>query len=110
LLLAAQAAAQAQGLQDPTRPPAQAQLAAHPGEAVAASNGPQLQSVLVSREPGGRQVAVIDGETVRLGETFHGARLVRMTQAEVELVRGRERHVLKLNAPPDAEASPAVKR
>jgi MSHA biogenesis protein MshK len=109
LLLAAQAAAQAQGLQDPTRPPAQAQLA-RPGEAVAAPSGPQLQSVLIARAPGGRQVAVIDGETVRLGDTFHGARLVRMTQGEVELVRGRERQVLKLNAPPAAETSSAFKR
>jgi MSHA biogenesis protein MshK len=107
LLLAAQAA-QAQGLQDPTRPPAQ--LEARPGEAVAAPSGPQLQSVLIAREPGGRQVAVIDGETVRLGDTFHGARLVRMTQGEVELVRGRERQVLKLNAPPAGGSSPVFKR
>jgi MSHA biogenesis protein MshK len=109
MLLAAQAG-QAQGLPDPTRPPAQAQLAARLGEAVAAPSGPQLQSVLIAREPGGRQVAVIDGETVRLGDTFHGARLVRMTQGEVELVRGRERQVLKLNAPPAAGTSPAVER
>jgi MSHA biogenesis protein MshK len=109
-LCVACAAAQAQGLQDPTRPPAQAQLAARPGEAAAAPAGPQLQSVLIAREPGGRRVAVIDGETVRLGETFHGARLVRLAQGEVELVRGRERQVLKLNAPPAAELGPAAKR
>lgn len=98
VLLLAHAGAQAQGLRDPTRPPAQ--LLSRGGDAAAASGAPQLQSVLIGREPGGRRVAVIDGETVRLGETFRGARLVRMTQGEVELARGRERQVLKLNAPP----------
>ncbi|TFW30978.1 hypothetical protein [Massilia horti] len=94
-LLAVQLAAQAQALQDPTRPPAN--LAAYAG-AQAVSSGPQLQSVLISREPGGRHIAVIDGETVRLGEQFQGARLVRVTQTEVELLRGRQRQVLKLNS------------
>ncbi|MFL6675352.1 MAG: hypothetical protein ACJ8LG_18920 [Massilia sp.] len=105
-LLAAQL--HAQELQDPTRPPAQ--LLARAGGAAAVSNEPQLQSVLIAREPGGRHVAVIDGETVRLGETFRGARLVRMTQSEVELVRGRERRVLKLNPPPAADAAAPVRR
>jgi MSHA biogenesis protein MshK len=53
---------------------------------------------LTAREPGGRQVAVIDGETVRLGASFHGAVLVRMTDTEVELRRGANRQVLKLFA------------
>jgi MSHA biogenesis protein MshK len=104
VLLGAYGAAQAQPLRDPTRPPAQllAARAAAPG-ATAASSAPQLQSVLIGRQAGGRQVAVIDGETVRLGDSFHGARVVRMTQTEVELVRGRERQVLKLAA---GEAAP----
>jgi MSHA biogenesis protein MshK len=74
--------------------------------------GPQLQSVLIAPGPGGRQVAVIDGETVRVGETFRGARVVRMTQNEVELVRGREHQVLKLNPSAQAAAGSisAVKR
>lgn len=98
----------AQDLQDPTRPPAR--LLAGAAGAAAVSNEPQLQSVLIAREPGGRRVAVIDGETVRLGETFRGARVVRMTQSEVELMRGRERRVLKLNAAPAAEAASPVQR
>jgi MSHA biogenesis protein MshK len=93
--LLAQASATAQGLQDPTRPPVQ--LVARAGGPLATPTGPQLQSVLIASGAGGRQVAVIDGETVRLGETFHGARVVRMTQSEVELARGRERQILKLN-------------
>jgi MSHA biogenesis protein MshK len=105
LLLAAQMPARAQDLQDPTRPPTR--FAPRAGGTAAASNLPQLQSVLIAREAGGRQVAVIDGETVRLGQSFHGAKLVRMTQTEVELVRGRERQVLKLYAPAAmAAASP----
>lgn len=94
VLLAVQA--QAQELQDPTRPPAQfSPHAAGPTR----SDAPQLQSVLVARESGGRKVAVIDGETVRPGESFRGARVARITQNEVELVRGSERQVLKLFTP-----------
>ena len=97
LLLAAQAGAHAQALQDPTRPPGQ--FAARDGAGPALSAQPQLQSVLIARAAGGRRVAVIDGETVRLGDSFRGARVVRVTQAEVELARGRERQVLKLYGP-----------
>ncbi|CAH0289913.1 hypothetical protein SRABI118_04040 [Massilia sp. Bi118] len=86
--------AQAETLQDPTRPPALA-IAVNNAPA-AASAGPRLQSILVAREPGGRHLAVIDGETVRLGEQFRGARLVRIGDNEVELVRGTERQVLRL--------------
>jgi MSHA biogenesis protein MshK len=93
LLVAGGAGAQA--LQDPTKPPAGATpLAAGP----LAAGGPQLQSILIARAAGGRHVAVIDGETVRLGETFHGAKVARIGENEVELVRGRERQVLRLYA------------
>jgi MSHA biogenesis protein MshK len=89
----------AQGLQDPTKPPAAATpVAAGP---IAASAGPQLQSILIAREAGGRHVAVIDGETVRLGERFHGAKVARIGENEVELVRGTERQVLRLYADAD---------
>jgi MSHA biogenesis protein MshK len=99
--------AHAQGLQDPTRPPAQ--LDARAG--AIAFGGPQLQSVLIAPGPGGRQVAVIDGDTVRLGDTWRGARVVRMSQSEIELVRGREHQVLKLNpSVPSGGAISAVKR
>ena len=99
-LLAAGAlgAAHAQPLADPTRPPA---ILSRPPAGAAASApaaGPVLQSVLIARHAGGRQVAVIDGETVRLGGAFHGAVLVRMNETEVELQRGSTRQVLKLFA------------
>jgi MSHA biogenesis protein MshK len=99
LLFAAGAHAQAQGqaLRDPTRPPAAAALSSGAGQA-SPSSGPRLQSILVAREAGGRRLAVIDGETVRPGEQFHGARVARIGDNEVELVRGGERQVLRLYA------------
>jgi MSHA biogenesis protein MshK len=103
VLAAATGPAAAQALQDPTRPPAAPSAA---GSAAAA--GPQLQSVLIGRAPGGRRVAVSDGETVRQGESFRGARLTRVGESEVELVRGRERQVLRLYAQAAAPALPAT--
>jgi MSHA biogenesis protein MshK len=101
--LLACASAVAQPLQDPTRPPANL-LARQAGEgsaatAAAPARGPQLQSVLIARHPGGRHVAVIDGETLRLGELYKGARVTRIEQHAVELMRGRTRQVLTLHAP-----------
>jgi MSHA biogenesis protein MshK len=104
MLLFVAAHAHAEVLQDPTRPAAGAFVSsAAPG---AAANGPRLQSILVGREAGGRHLAVIDGETVRLGEQFHGARVTRIGDNEVELVRGGERQVLRLYAPETAGMTP----
>jgi MSHA biogenesis protein MshK len=100
-----QACAHAQSLPDPTRP----MLAASAAEgSMEGGAGPQLQSVLIARQPGGRHVAVIDGDTVRLGETYKGARVARITPNEVELVRGKDRQVLRLLSL--EEPSPSVKR
>lgn len=95
----AHGAAAAQALSDPTRPPASVYMPAPDPAAPQASQEPQLQSVLIARHQGGRHVAVIDGQTVRLGESFRGARVVRMTQNEVELADGKRRRVLRLYAP-----------
>lgn len=89
-------AAVAQVLQDPTRPPASLLGAAKGAPGTAAPQGPHLQSILIARTPGGRHVAVIDGETVRLGDSFRGARVERMTQTEVVLSKGGKKQVLKL--------------
>lgn len=94
--LAAAAQSVAGPLSDPTRPPP----ALDGSRAQGAGDGlPRLQSVLIAPRAGGRHVAVIDGETVRLGDSFRGARVVRMTPFEVVLVRGRERQVLRMDAP-----------
>jgi MSHA biogenesis protein MshK len=99
ILCLAQANGHAEGLQDPTRPPPL--LAPRADGTTGSSRGPQLQSVLIARQPGGRHVAVIDGDTVRLGDSYKGARVTRIAQTEVELVRGGERQVLKLPSPTD---------
>lgn len=93
--------AAAQALQDPTRPPAGAMAVASAPSA--AASGPQLQTILIGRGPGGRHLAVIDGETVRPGDTFRGARVARIAENEVELANGRERRVLRLYAPEAAK-------
>ncbi len=93
--------AAAQALADPTRPPAALDASRLDG---AGDGLPRLQSVLISPRAGGRHVAVIDGETVRLGGSFRGARVARMTENQVELVRGRERQVLRLD-PVDSTAA-----
>jgi MSHA biogenesis protein MshK len=90
--------AAAQALQDPMRPPASMIAPASGTAAAASSAAPQLQTILIGRAPGGRHLAVIDGETVRPGDDFRGARVARIADNEVELVRGRERQVLRLAA------------
>jgi MSHA biogenesis protein MshK len=97
-------AAVAQGVSDPTRPPAAALLDTGPAGIAAVPAGPVLQSVLISLRPSGRRVAVISGQTVRQGERFGDAVLVRMTSTEVVLRRGRELQTLKLSTTPDADA------
>lgn len=89
-------AAFAQALQDPTRPPASLMASVNGAQGSAAPDGPQLQSILIARTPGGRHVAVIDGETVRPGDSFRGAKVERMTQTEVVLSKGGKKQVLRL--------------
>lgn len=112
-LLASGGLAAAQALQDPTRPPASLiQRATGGPDAVAAAapkKAPRLQSVLIARQPGGRHVAVIDGETLRLGDSFQGARVTRIEADEVELSRGNGRQILKLHAAMPASAG-AIER
>jgi MSHA biogenesis protein MshK len=100
LLLAATlgGTAAAQSLEDPTRPPPMLAPAVTGKDAAAAvaDSAPRLQSVLIGRGPHARHVAVIDGQTVRLGEKFRGAQLVRVSETEVELAAGKHRQILKL--------------
>jgi MSHA biogenesis protein MshK len=95
---AAMPAAFAQGLADPTRPPA-ASMQGVPDDAPA---GRQLQSVLLS---GGRKIAVIDGTMVALGGTLGDARVVRITETEVVLKTGNETETLKLYPSVDKQAA-----
>ena len=78
--LAIAQAASAQTTADPTRPPAalmdNAGQATVPPETV-------LQSVLIPKR--GKPLAVIGGQTVRLGELFDDRRLVKVSEREVVL-------------------------
>lgn len=107
------ASVHAQPLADPTRPPASLMPpAAGVTASVAAPQAPRLQSILIAGAGGGRHVAVIDGQTVRLGDMFRGARVERMTQTEVVLSKGGRKQVLKLfpAIPPAQDARPAQRQ
>lgn len=89
--VAVAADAAAQTLPDPTRPPASLHAAASTVPSTPAS--PVLQSVLISP---GRKVAVISGETVQVGDRVGDARVVRIAEGEVVLVRDGQPQTLKL--------------
>jgi MSHA biogenesis protein MshK len=75
---------------DPTRPPA----AFDRTQDVAASRAaPVLQSVLIGS---GRSEAIINGQTVKLGEKFGDARVIRITDTEVVLQTGKDLQTLRL--------------
>jgi len=93
--------ARAQELPDPTRPPPEARQP-QAGEVVEAPKGPvlpQLQSVLIGVR--GREVAVIDGQTVRKGEKFNDAVLVKVGKDSVVLRQHGKDQVLTLFPAPD---------
>jgi MSHA biogenesis protein MshK len=75
---------------DPTRPAAG--FAAEAPEGAAPGN--QLQSVMISPT---RKAAIINGVTVRLGEKYGDAVLVRVAESEVVLRSGGVQQVLKLH-------------
>lgn len=112
-LAAACLPAAAQGLPDPTRPPPEAVRALGGGAAAVAAppaNGgrPQLQSVLTGSR--GREVAVIDGQTLRRGDKFHGAVLSQVGKNSVVLRRGAKIEVLTLLPAEQADARPVTAR
>lgn len=87
----------AQSLGDPTQPPA---VLASPGGAAAQDLSEpaalQLQSILVSREAGGRRVAVINGEVVRAGTKIADAVVDSVGETTVVLRRGKHKETLRL--------------
>ena len=82
----------AETLADPTRPPAIPAVMQEGGSS-AATTGPVLQSVLVSP---GRRVAIISGQTVKVGDKFGDALVVEIAESEVVLRSGKELRRLKL--------------
>lgn len=81
---------------DPTLPPPGLMALPEGAQAPSVSTGPELQSILVSREAGGRRVAVIGGEMVRQGGRYQGAVVEKVGDNEVILRRGKAREVLRL--------------
>lgn len=69
---------------DPTRPPASFLAAPTATAGAAAAPGGRLRSIKIPRS-GGRAVAVIDGQEIRLGDKIGEARLVRLTENEAVL-------------------------
>lgn len=93
--------AQAQQLNDPTRPPAALWAPAASEAAPRTPARPQLQSVLISN--GGRRVAVIDGQVVRQGGKVGGAVVVEIRDTTVVLRHGKSLETLKLYPSPKIE-------
>jgi MSHA biogenesis protein MshK len=86
------AAANAQTMRDPTRPPGAG--AAKAGPAAAPSGGGLvLQSILISQE---RRAAVISGRVVGPGESINGYMLVGLSEGEAVLKNGGEVRRLRL--------------
>jgi MSHA biogenesis protein MshK len=96
-LLPGLAPAWSEGLPDPTRP---ANFSASQVNGGNGTNGvplgePRLQSILLSRE---RKLAVINGQSVRLGEKYGDAVLVKLSAGEAVLKTGDQLQTLKLFA------------
>lgn len=91
--------AQAENLPDPTQP------SGSQGYQDAGDGGnvglPKLQSVLISPTAKGRRLAIINGQTLRIGEKLGGAVLIRISETEVALRNGQNVQVVKLF--PDGE-------
>jgi MSHA biogenesis protein MshK len=97
-------AAQAQAIDDPTRPPAALWTPTASEAAPPKPARPQLQSVLISNKPGGRRLAVIDGQIVRQGTKVGDAVVVDIRDTAVVLRRGKTLETFKLYPPPKTES------
>ncbi|MDB5773809.1 MAG: hypothetical protein JWM42_4183 [Burkholderia sp.] len=83
--------AHAENLVDPTRPPAALEQGSTAGGVT--SSGPVLQSVLIAP---GRTLAMISGQTVKVGDRVGEARVVKISETEVVLRNGKDLETLKL--------------
>ena len=92
----------AEGLADPTRPPAGFNLAVSGTKSMETVAPLMLESVLI--HPDARS-AIISGERLTLGQKIRGLRLVRIGDTEVVLLDGGERRTLKLY--PGVQKKPA---
>lgn len=91
LLTLAVSCACAEELSDPTRPPASVSAPVVVGSTAPKPTG--LQSIILSKN---RRAAIIDGDTVELGSTHNGARLLEVNEGSVVLSGKQGRQVLTL--------------
>ena len=99
-------AVQAETLVDPTRPPASVSSGDLHGTNPAAQSGPVLQSILISPV---RTVAIISGQTVRVGDRIGDAQVAKITENEVILRSGKGLQTLKLFPSVEKRANPVRK-
>jgi MSHA biogenesis protein MshK len=85
-------AAVAEHLADPTRPPSGYERKQE-GNAGVAASGPVLQSVIIGP---GKTAAIISGQTVRPGEKYGEATVVKITENTVLLRNGKDLQTLTL--------------
>jgi hypothetical protein len=87
--------AQAEALRDPTMPPAQ--LLQTTGASTEIYSGPVLQSTKLGEQ---NKAVMISGEMVALGQQYHGAKLVKITEntATLRSADGKQQ-VLSMNYP-----------
>jgi MSHA biogenesis protein MshK len=83
----------AQSLNDPTRPPGAEALGASGAQDADQAGRLQLQSVLLSPH---RKLAVINGQTFKLGESVGEAKLIAISETGVVLRQGEESKALAL--------------
>jgi MSHA biogenesis protein MshK len=91
----------AQGIADPTRPPASL-LSPQAGDA----GGPALPVLHSIKITATERIAIIGGETVRQGGKFGDARVIRITENEVVLRSAAGTETLRLY--PDVDIKPVV--
>ena len=107
LLLTLPSAVGAEALRDPTRPPAEINTPSSVAPHIAPSAKTGLQSIIISPQ---RRAAIINGQTVELGEKYGKAKLIEVNERGVVLMGEQGKQTLTLfpsvNLKLKAEASP----
>ncbi len=80
----------AEELPDPTRPPL---LSSSDAAQIEPEKSAGLQSVIISKK---RSAAIIDGQTIELGEKYGDVRLIEVSDTRVILQGAHERRVMTL--------------
>lgn len=91
LLFLLSSAVVAQALPDPTRPPAEINAASSVAPQTAAKTG--LQSIIISPQ---RRAAIINGQTVEVGEKYGNTKLIEVNERGVVLMGAQGKQVLTL--------------